>query len=145
MKIIFWNIRGIANAPSRLALQNLILVNKPDFIFLAEPWISYDRFPQTWFLRLGYKLFASNTRQNNNPNLWCFCSFNLNPTIVASSDQQVSLTFTHNSITLGISAVYASTCYVRRRMLWKDLINCHTQFDIPWCTLGDFNAIIGSH
>ena len=74
MKIIFWNIRGIANTPSRLALQNLILENKPDFIFLAEPWISYDRLPQTWFLRLGFNFFASNTRQNNLPNLWCFCT-----------------------------------------------------------------------
>lgn len=70
---------------------------------------------------------------------------NLNPTIVASSNQHVYLTFTHNSTTLGISAVYASTCYLHRRLFWNDLINCHNQFSIPWCTIGDFNAIIGAH
>ena len=145
MKILFWNIRGIANTPSRLALKRLIILNNPDFIFIAEPWISYDRFPQTWFLRLGFKLFACNTRQNNLPNLWCLCVSNLNPTIVASSDQHVSLTYTSNSSMFGISVVYASTCYLHRRMLWNDLISCHNRFSIPWCTLGDFNAIIGAH
>jgi len=145
MNILYWNIRGIANTPSRLALQRLILVNKPDFIFIAEPWINYDRFPQNWFHRLGYKLFACNTRHNNFPNLWCICSSYLDPTIVANTDQHVSLTFTHNSTTFGLSAVYASTCYLHRRLLWNDLINCHNQFPIPWCTIGDFNAIIDSH
>lgn len=145
MKILFWNIRGIANTPSRLALNRIILVNKPDFIFLAELWISYDRFLQTWFRRLGFKLFACNIRQNNHPNLWCLCTFNLNPTIVASSNQHVSLTYTSNSSLFGISAVYASTCYLHRRLLWNDLINCHNLYSIPWCTLGDFNAVIGAH
>lgn len=145
MKVIFWNIRGIANTPSRLALKRLILLNNPDFIFIAEPWINYDSFPQTWFSRLGFKLFACNSRQNNHPNLWCLCTFNLNPDIVASTSQHVSLTYTSNSNTFGISAVYASTSYLQRKILWNDLINCHNLLSIPWCTLGDFNAIIGAH
>ena len=64
---------------------------------------------------------------------------------IKSRMEQVSLTFNFNSVTFGISAVYASTCYIHRRTLWRDLINCHTQINIPWCTLGDFNAIIGAH
>jgi len=145
MNILYWNIRGIANTPSRVALKKLLKSSKLGFLFIAEPWISFDRFPQNWLFRLGYKLFACNTRPNNIPNLWCICSSNIDPVIVSSTDQQVSLTFNFNSITFGISAVYASTCYIHRRTLWSDLINCHTQFDIPWCTIGDFNAIIRAH
>jgi len=44
-----------------------------------------------------------------------------------------------------VSAVYASTCYIHRRLLWHDLLTLHNQFTIPWCTLGDFNALIGFH
>ena len=46
MKCLFWNIRGITNSPSKLALKNLIIANKPDFIFVAEPWMPFDQFPR---------------------------------------------------------------------------------------------------
>jgi len=90
-----------------VALKRLIKTSKPGLIFLAEPWISYERFPQNWLHKLGYKLFACNTKPNNIPNLWCICTNNLDPVIVVSYDQQVSLTY--NSVTFGVSAVYAST------------------------------------
>jgi len=75
MNFLYWNIRGISNTPSRLALRRLISKNKPDFIFLAEPWMKYEDFPANWFSRLGFKLFSMNHREKNIPNLWCFCSF----------------------------------------------------------------------
>ncbi|CAI8599888.1 unnamed protein product [Vicia faba] len=34
---LFWNIRGVAKAPSRLALKRLIKLHKPDFVFIDEP------------------------------------------------------------------------------------------------------------
>ena len=37
MKCIYWNLRGIANSPTKMALKNLIIANKPDLIFIAEP------------------------------------------------------------------------------------------------------------
>jgi hypothetical protein len=145
MKTLFWNIRGIANTPSRVALKRLILSNQHDFIFLAEPWLSYDRFPQNWLRRLGLKLFACNSRHNNIPNLWCICSFDINPNIINTSDQHVSFTFTQNSLTFGVNVVYASTCYIHRRRLWNALSWSHNQYHIPWCSTRDFNAIIGAH
>lgn len=63
MKCLYWNLRGIANSPSRLALKNLIIANKPDIICIAEPWMSYDHFPKNWFHRLNYKPLAFNHRQ----------------------------------------------------------------------------------
>jgi len=145
MKIIYSNIRGIANTPSRVALKRLILNNKPDFILISEPWISFDRFPKNWFHRLGFKLFTCNFRQNNIPNLWCICTSDLNPQIINISDQHVSFTIIQNSTTIGVNAVYASTCYIQRRRLWSELNYSLNQYPIPWCTIGDFNAIIGAH
>jgi hypothetical protein len=71
MKCFYWNVRGLANSPTKLALKNLILVNKPDFCFIAEPWITADRFSASWLNRVGMKFFAVNIRGNLLPNLWC--------------------------------------------------------------------------
>jgi len=54
MKFIYWNIRGLANFPSRLALKNLIVNNRPDFVFVSKPWMAFDNFPSNWFNKLGF-------------------------------------------------------------------------------------------
>jgi len=103
MKSLYWNARGMANAPTRLALKRLIIVNKPDFCFIAEPWISFDSFPRGWFHRLGYKLFASNVRNDLLPNLWCFCLHNLQPDLIELNDQMVAFSFNYSNIKIGIT------------------------------------------
>lgn len=145
MKMLYWNIRGIANAPSRLALKRLILKHKPDFVFVAEPWMDYSNFPLTWFHRLGFKIFSCNSRENLLPNLWCFCTFNYNPIVVNKDEQQVSFSFILEENTFYVSAVYASTSYWKRKELWQKLTSLQTQFDAPWAFIGDFNVILGSH
>jgi hypothetical protein len=145
MKCIFWNVRGLANSPTKLALKRLIVTYKPDFCIIAEPWMYFDKFPKTWLSRLNLKLFAVNNRNNLLPNLWCFCSSHLSPTIVDLDDQQISFTFLFEGKTFGISTVYASTSYIKRRDLWCSLSNVHSQYPLPWSFIGDFNTIIGSH
>jgi hypothetical protein len=86
MKCIFWNIRGLANSPSKLALKRLILKNKPSFVFIAEPWMDVNSFPQTWLRRLNLKVFAVNNRGNLLPNLWCLCLDHLNPEVIDLDD-----------------------------------------------------------
>jgi hypothetical protein len=71
MKGLYWNIRGIANKVSKLALRNLINTEKPDFIIIVEPWMSFDKFPLRWLQRLDLKLFSVNCRDNLLPNIWC--------------------------------------------------------------------------
>jgi hypothetical protein len=128
MKVLYWNIRGLANAPSRLALKKLILKEKPDFIFIAEPWIHFDKFPKRWLVRLGLKLFSMNNRNNLTPNLWCICATGLHPIIHAISDQYVACSVHDNNKSFGIVAVYASTCYVKRRVLWSELTKLQLYF-----------------
>jgi hypothetical protein len=45
----------------------------------------------------------------------------------------------------GIAAIYASTCYLKRRELWSSLSNLVYQHLIPWSFIGDFNTILGAH
>lgn len=45
IKILYWNARGFGNLDTRLLLKKLCLEHKPDFLFLAEPFITSDQFP----------------------------------------------------------------------------------------------------
>lgn len=145
MKLLYWNIRGIVNSPSRLALKRLITKNKSDFVFIDEPWMNYDDFPSTWLNRLGLKVFSFNHREDNLPNLWCICSILFELVIINKDDQQVSFKIKVGNNDFFISAIYASNSFLKRKQLWNTLQNNQTQIDAPWCFLGDFNTIIGAH
>jgi hypothetical protein len=101
--------------------------------------------PRRWLVNLNLKLFAMNTRHNSLPNLWCLCNINLSPTILAYEEQHVTFSFVENNKTMIISAIYASTNYLNRRNLWESLNNLQSQYDLPWCFIGDFNVILGAH
>lgn len=145
MKILYLNIRGLTNAPSRLALKRLINSNKPDFILFSEPWLDFINFLATWFHKLGVKLFALNVRHNNSPNLWCICKNDIVPTVLTSSDHHVTFVFSLKPVNFGVSAIYASSCCIQRRRFWSELSSIHSQHLIPWSCIGDFNTIIGAH
>lgn len=145
MKCLYWNIRGLANSPSRLALKNLITAHKPHIVIISEPWLLFEHFPRHWFHRLRFKLFALNTRNNLDPNLWCLCLNHLTLDVLSITDQQITFSLKDNNITFAISAIYASTNYIHRRQLWQTLTNLQNQYNLPWCSIGDFNTILGSH
>ncbi|XP_058784648.1 uncharacterized protein LOC131659478 [Vicia villosa] len=144
MKCIYWNIRGIANSSSRLALKRLIQCNSHDLVFIAEPWMDFGKFPQRWLHRSDLKPFAFNNRNGLLPNLWCLCKANMNPDIFFIDDQHVSFTLNLNNHVLGFSVIYASTCYLTRRKLWHYLSLNMANRQIPWTLIGDFNAIINA-
>jgi len=133
MKYIYWNARGLANPPSRLALQRLITQHKPDFVFISEPWMDVAKFPKRWLSNLHLKMFALNNRPGMIPNIWCFCKVTLNPVIIASEAQHVSFT------------IIDDTNYRTRRLLWNSLTLLQSQYTLPWCFIGDYNSIIGAH
>jgi hypothetical protein len=105
----------------------------------------FEDFPRRWLVNLNLKLFAMNTRQNKLPNIWCICKLALNPTILASEDQHVTFSLCDNNKKFAISAIYASTNYLNRRKLWESLNTLQSQYDLPWCFIGDFNVILGAH
>jgi hypothetical protein len=141
MKCLFCNLRGIANSSSKLALRRFLNTEKPDLVLLAEPWVVFNSLINRWLLRLGYKLFTLNDRDNLTPNLWCICKVNLDPLVISVSDQFVAFTCSDVDKVFGIVAIYASTCYVKRRQLWSDLSDLSNNHIISWCFMGDFNVI----
>jgi hypothetical protein len=47
-----------------LALEILILLQKPKFVFIDEPWMNFEAFTLTWLNILGLKIFCINGREN---------------------------------------------------------------------------------
>lgn len=143
MKCVFWNIPGLANAPSRLALKRILISHKPDFVFMAELKIDFDNFPNNWFSRYGLKIFSTNILDK--PTLWCLCKEEYNPSIMFAYDQFVAFQISLDNKVLAIAVVYASTNLYKRRDLWSELSNLFTIHPLPWAFSRDFNAIMGAH
>jgi len=85
---------------------------------------------QRWLHNLNLKVFAVNSRNNLTPNLWCLCASNLSPIILSIDDQQVSFQVDLGGKTFGISVVYASTCYIKRRQIWHAISSLQTQHHV---------------
>lgn len=90
------------------------------------------------------KLFVVNNRNGLPPNLWGLCLESIDPVILAAAYQHVSFSLTWNNTVLFISAVYASTSHINRRILWSELACLQQNNPGAWCFLGDFNAILGA-
>ena len=102
MKTLYWwNIRGVAKNYAILALKRLILTNKPDMVFLAEPSMDVNNFPKDWLGKLDLKPFAFNNMLHLLPTLWCLGKSNLSHVVIYSDDQQVTFTLPINNKLLG--------------------------------------------
>lgn len=101
-------------------------------MFLSEPWMSLHNFPVNWFTRLNYNVFDFNDRGNLSPNLWCICKIDIDPHVISIYDQQLTFTIKEDSHTFAISAVYASTDYIKRRLLWQALDDMKLNLNLTW-------------
>ena len=48
MNILYWNVRGIGNSDTRLALKIFYLSHNPILMFVAEPMINFHQVP-AWY------------------------------------------------------------------------------------------------
>jgi len=70
MNIIYWNIQGIGNNESRIALSELYRVNRSSLIFIAEPMVPYDSIPPWYWRSIHVTNYVVNSRDSLIPNLW---------------------------------------------------------------------------
>lgn len=87
MKLFYWNCRGFGNPDTRNVFRLLCLVNKPNMVFVSEPWIDIDNVPATFWSNLNMKHVARNDRNGFLPNLWCLCNVNLSPSVISRTSQ----------------------------------------------------------
>lgn len=145
MIVLFWNIRGIGNDPTRDMLCELCRMHNPDIIAIAEPKIlSADLRPRFW-KSINMLFLVENCRGNGLlPNLWVACKRSVAPAPVV-------FLLTEQLIIIKVEAVqgdqyygfiHAANSYVERHLLWSCLLPLAT---LNICLMGDFNAIVRVH
>ncbi|XP_024630290.2 uncharacterized protein [Medicago truncatula] len=145
MNVLYWNVRGIGNSDTRLALKNLFLSHKPTIIFVAEPMVSFAQIPSWYWPSIGVTKYCINDRGTSIPNLWALWGNDVIATVIFVSVQCIALEISCFNSTVYLAAIYAHNYYVKRRELWADLTNLQGCFQGPWLFVGDFNCILGAH
>jgi hypothetical protein len=72
MNLLFWNIRGIGNSDTRIALKDFYMTHKPLLIFIAEPEINFVNIPAWYWPTIGVTKYCINNRGSFLPTLWGF-------------------------------------------------------------------------
>lgn len=114
MKLLYWNIRGLGNAESRLVLKKLCNHHKPHLVLIAEPWVEFSSISPSFWKSLGLKPFLFNDRNNRIPSIWCLCSDSLTPASLSVSVQHCTFS------TLGKISRSSSLQSMPQQLIWAE-------------------------
>ena len=123
-------------------LSQLINKHKPDFLFLAEPLVTFQSISAGYWHKLNLHNHVVNNTKNT---LWCLWSKKHTVNILLNNSQCIALSYMSDGSLIHIAAVYASTLYITRRKLWLDLTTLLQTHQGPWLLVGDFNSVLGAH
>ncbi|XP_026443515.1 uncharacterized protein LOC113343595 [Papaver somniferum] len=137
MRVLFWNINGVARDVAQDKLKELIRDFKPDVFGIAEPKVPCSAGFRYGLLREGYSSHVINNASSSGiANIWVCYSNTLNISIVNVSKQGITVEVDG----VHVSFVHASYIQVTRRSLWQQLVSSGD--GIPWLVIGDFNCIL---
>ncbi|XP_026420116.1 uncharacterized protein LOC113316107 [Papaver somniferum] len=137
MRVLFWNINGVARDVAQDKLKELIRDFKPDIFGIAEPKVPCYTGFRYGLLREGYSSHVINNASSSSiANIWVCYSNTLNLSIVNVSKQAITVEVDG----VHVCFVHASYIQVTRRSLWQQLVS--SGGGIPWLVIGDFNCIL---
>ncbi|XP_026399735.1 uncharacterized protein LOC113295618 [Papaver somniferum] len=137
IRVLFWNINGVARDAAQCKLKELFREFKPDVFCLAEPKVHCSvSFGNRLQLEGFSSHFIHNATANSISNLWVCYSDSIRPSILNRSKHAISIEVDG----VRVSFVHASYVQVTRRRLWHQI---NLQDDsIPWLVMGDFNCFL---
>ncbi|XP_026448425.1 uncharacterized protein LOC113348777 [Papaver somniferum] len=137
MRVLFWNINGVARVVAQDKLKELIREFKPDIFGIVEPKVPCSAGFRYGLLREGYSSHVINNASSSSiANIWVCYSNTLNLSIVNVSKKAITIEVDG----VHVSFVHAIYIQVTRRSLWQQLVSSGD--DIPWLVIGDFNCIL---
>ncbi|XP_026433629.1 uncharacterized protein LOC113331059 [Papaver somniferum] len=137
MRVLFWNINGVARDAAQDKLKELIREFKPERFCLAEPKVHCSVAFGNILQREGFSPHViHNASSSSIANVWVCYSNTISPSIVNVNKQAITLEVDR----VHVSFVHASYIQVTRRRLWQQL-SIHD--DSTFClVIGDFNCIL---
>jgi hypothetical protein len=143
MKILAWNCRGLARAPTIRTLRALIRIHRPEVIFLSETKIQPITF-QLVLQRIGYPSCLNIPPIGLSGGLLLAWKFGVEIEPINQDANQISCLVysnpSHNPWL--ISCIYAPYLPQRHAAFWEQLAGIGNSFGGSWLLLGDFNSIL---
>ena len=122
MNVLYWNCRGMGNAGTQHALFNFCQTYNLDVFCIAEPKVFFSSIPFSYWRAMGYCYVTNNGLDL--PSLWVLVYSSIgagNVSILASSEQHITLSFHKGNMLNYVSCVYANILSSSRRRLWSNL------------------------
>ena len=136
---MFWNVRGIANAPTQNVLKRLINLYNVAFLVIMELFVLPN--PELYSRMLGLVF----QRANASGKIWIFTKQGITFDVVDDSEQVIQGRISVPSLAnpIMVSAIYAKCSRAERYELWDKLrLHAATTVNIPRIVGGDFNTIL---
>lgn len=125
----------------RRVFRELINTHRPDIAILTETRISRDRANRI-IATLGFDHYIKVDAMGFVGGIWVLWNPNVITTQpVATSFQEFHLECRVNGKLFLLTAICASPCFEKRKLLWSSFINLAPLLNKPWLILGDFNDI----
>lgn len=144
MKLFSWNIRGLGRPEKRRKIKNLLFDKKIDMALIQETKrssMSNQVIRSLWPReKMESMVVDAMGVAGGLVCIWDPDVFQLSECCSNRNFILLSGTILH-SFNCVILNVYAPNDLIRRRKLWKSLLNLKTLFPKPWCLGGDFNEI----
>ncbi|XP_026399721.1 uncharacterized protein LOC113295604 [Papaver somniferum] len=137
MRVLYWNINGVAREAAQTKLTDLVRDFKPEIFCISEPKVACSTKFRRVLQNAGYSPdVIHNASFSGIANIWICYVDGITPMVVNRSKQDIEVAVDG----VHISFVRASYVQVTRRRLWQQL---DMQDSVtPWLVMGDFNCVL---
>ncbi|GLT69444.1 hypothetical protein SLA2020_415930 [Shorea laevis] len=145
MKVLAWNCRGLARAPTIRSLRAMIRSRNPDILFLSETKVISSRFQNSLAL-LGFTVWLEVPPIGFKGGIFLSwkTGVDLEPIRLDSSGISCLVYSEPSNNPWLLSCIYAPHTAQRRAVFWSHLTALGNSFGGAWLLLGDFNSILSS-
>jgi hypothetical protein len=143
MRVLSWNCRGLARAPTIRTLRALNRLHRPEIIFLSETKVHAQRI-RFVLNQIGFPFWLQIPPIGSKGGLCIAWKYGVDIEPIQHDSNHIScLVYSdppHSPWLL--TCVYAPHTYQMRSDFWEFLSNIGNSFGGPWLLLGDFNSIL---
>ncbi|CAM8926103.1 unnamed protein product [Rhodiola kirilowii] len=139
MKILVWNCRGLGSSSAVRALQELIRVYRPLVVGIVESKSSSSRC-EVVRVKLGFDCCFDVPARGRSGGLALFWNNMSDVSVVSYSGYHINFTL-NNKGPAQVTIFYGNPRTNLRQLSWNLIRKLRELINMPWCIIGDFNAI----
>ena len=145
IKIMAWNVRGLCNPSKRVIVKRLLRKWKIEIVVLVETKMEcWDDFgvSQVWWSRnFGWLELPAIGSSGGILIIWDKGVLELEDFCCGFHSLSLVCKSLQDNFRWVLSGVYGPCGVGSSRVLWNELENVRTRWNLPWCVGGDFNVV----